>query len=266
MSKLLVDQLDANVTGGSQKQEHQDSPGSRESDNLQTEVRDSKGATPVAETVDAASGSPPPSGSANSSRGSRNASPIIIDPFTNVHKMLARPIESGPVASKVVAFKVPVSHRPHKGRWCAIHSDPNYSIRASFLVFGRDEIFLLDPTIAPEFEGEDVYREATVYTGVLRPNCAPFLLHVTSPRPEARTNDYWTSMHAAAKAGMSQWMRVITDQDAGCYIYEVADLSRWPVRWPDVPFGELLRRGFKNPDRFIDSMDHAVVKELRGDS
>jgi hypothetical protein len=190
----------------------------------------------------------------------------IVDPFADVHKSLARPIEAGPVASKVVTFKVPVFRRPPKGRWCAINPDPKYQVRVGFLVFEKEEIFLLSPQIAEECQAEDVYREAILYTGVLRPNCAPFLLHVTSPKPGQKDNDYWTSLRAAADAGMKEWIRVVCDQDAGCYNYESAHISKWPVRWPEVPFGELIRRAFQTPGRYIDSMDHAVIKELHGES
>lgn len=188
----------------------------------------------------------------------------IVDPFTNVHKTLARPVESGPVGKTVVPFKVPVLRRPPKGRWCAIHPDPQYRMVVSLLVFDRDDVYLLHPNIASELEHEDVHRRAIVYTGVLRPNCAPFLWYVPVPQGGERDNDYWASARTAAEAGMQNWIRLISDTDAKCYHYEPADLHVWPAHWPDVSFGELLRRGFQHPGRFIDSVDHQIIRELHG--
>jgi hypothetical protein len=33
-------------------------------------------------------------------------------------------------------------------------------------------------------------------------------------------------------------------------------------QWPDLPFKELLRIGFKG--RYVDNLEHAVIKRLRG--
>lgn len=191
-------------------------------------------------------------------------SPPIIDPFADVHQTLARPIEAGPVGKKVVPFKVPVYRRPPKGRWCTIHPDPEYRLVVSLVTFDRDDVYLIHPSIAPEVESQDVHRRAMIFTGILRPNCAPFLWYVPVPQSGERDNDYWASARTAAEAGMGQWIRLISDTDAKCYHYEPAELHVWPVQWPNVAFGELLRRGFQHPGRFIDTMDHPVLRELYG--
>jgi hypothetical protein len=191
-------------------------------------------------------------------------SPQIVDPFADVHQTLARPIEAGPVGRKVVPFKVLVQRRPPKGRWCTIHPDPEYRMVVSLLVFDRDDVYLVHPSIASEVESQDVHRRAMIYTGILRPNCTPFLWYVPVPQAGERDNDYWASARTAAEAGMGQWIRLSSDMDAKCYHYEPADLHVWPVQWPNVAFGELLRRGFQHPGRFIDTMDHPVLRELYG--
>lgn len=211
--------------------------------------------------------SPPPENSTDPTTGpaaANGAPPQIIDPFENVHKTLARPLETGAVGKKVVPFKVPILRRPPKGRWCTIHPEPQYRIVASLLVFDRDDVYLLNPQIASELDTEDVHRRAIIYTGILRPNCSPFLWYVPVPQAGERDNDYWKSARTAAEAGMGQWIRLISDTDAKCYHFEPADLHLWPVQWPDVPFGELLRRGFQNPGRYIDSLDHPIICELHG--
>jgi hypothetical protein len=50
--------------------------------------------------------------------------------------------------------------------------------------------------------------------------------------------------------------------DLGAYEMFVAGSTISDPIWPDLSFPELLRIAFK--DRYIDSLDHPVVKRLRG--
>jgi hypothetical protein len=50
----------------------------------------------------------------------------------------------------------------------------------------------------------------------------------------------------------------------GAYeVYEAA--GQWAApEWPDMPFQQLLKIAFK--DRFINGLDHPILKRLRGES
>lgn len=61
---------------------------------------------------------------------------------------------------------------------------------------------------------------------------------------------------------MRRWVRVKANHSLGAYEkWEGASTIPDP-EWPELPFQELLRIGFR--DRLIDRLDHAVVKRLRG--
>jgi hypothetical protein len=59
-----------------------------------------------------------------------------------------------------------------------------------------------------------------------------------------------------------RWVRVKANMSLGAYEIFEAEASIPDPEWPDVPFQELLRIGFR--DRLIDRLDHPVIKRLRG--
>jgi hypothetical protein len=50
--------------------------------------------------------------------------------------------------------------------------------------------------------------------------------------------------------------------DLGAYEMFAAESTIQEPMWPDLPFQELLRIAFK--DRYIGSLDHPIIKRLRG--
>ena len=66
----------------------------------------------------------------------------------------------------------------------------------------------------------------------------------------------------AAELARTKWVRVQANMTLGAYEVTYAEHLPDP-EWPDVPFQELLRIAFK--DRYIDSLDHPVLRQLRGE-
>ncbi len=63
---------------------------------------------------------------------------------------------------------------------------------------------------------------------------------------------------------MSKWVRVKANLSLGAYdIWEASSTIPDP-QWPEESFQELLRLAFK--DRYVNSLDHPIVKRLRGQS
>jgi hypothetical protein len=61
---------------------------------------------------------------------------------------------------------------------------------------------------------------------------------------------------------MTKWVRVKANMSLGAYEMTESTAAIPDPEWPDLPFQELLRIGFKK--KLIDRLDHAVVKRLRG--
>lgn len=61
---------------------------------------------------------------------------------------------------------------------------------------------------------------------------------------------------------MTRWIRVKPNMSGGFYeIFEAASTVPEPV-WPTMPFKEILRLAFRY--QYVDTLDHPVIKRLRG--
>jgi hypothetical protein len=70
-------------------------------------------------------------------------------------------------------------------------------------------------------------------------------------------------MLEAIELATRSWVRVAANMSAGCYdVYRAGGQLSEP-EWPDLTFQAILRIAFKG--RFIDSLDHPVLRQLRGE-
>jgi hypothetical protein len=161
---------------------------------------------------------------------------------------------------KKLLTTVPV-RKPNPHDFNRVHPDPAY--RATLAVIKlrdeRDEMYLLTPAIARELPGE--FGMATVFTAINRQGVL-FLWPVMLPLPDGRVIEWHRSGAEAAEMAMSKWVRVRANMSLGAYdIYEAQSLVADPV-WPDVPYQELLRIGFR--DKLVNTLEHALVRRLHG--
>ncbi len=61
---------------------------------------------------------------------------------------------------------------------------------------------------------------------------------------------------------MRTWVRLTPDSALGAYNVFYSDHAVEPV-WPELSMRGLLRIAFK--DRYIDTLDHPVLRQLRGE-
>jgi hypothetical protein len=61
---------------------------------------------------------------------------------------------------------------------------------------------------------------------------------------------------------MQCWIRLKANMSLGAYELYEAEAAIPDPEWPDLPFQELVRIGFKG--RLIDGIDHPAIKRLRG--
>jgi hypothetical protein len=90
----------------------------------------------------------------------------------------------------------------------------------------------------------------------------PFAWPLKTPRE--RENDWTTSARDIAFQAQTQWVRLVSDQDANCYKpVPATDQSDKPI-YPGGDFRKLVKVAFR--DRVISSWDHPVLKRLRGEA
>lgn len=154
---------------------------------------------------------------------------------------------------------VPI-RKPLKQDFVRVHPDPNYRTTAALIVLEEDrEAYLLTPAMAQEMPGEFIM--ATLFTAINRQGVV-FLWPVRLPAPDGRVLAWHTSMSDAAGIAQHNWVRVRANMSLGAYETFEATSPIPEPEWPDLPFKELIRIAFR--DRLIDSIDHAVVRRLRG--
>jgi hypothetical protein len=61
---------------------------------------------------------------------------------------------------------------------------------------------------------------------------------------------------------MGQWIRLKANMDLGAYEITLAESVMVEPVWPELSFQELVRIAYR--DRMVTSLDHVVVKRLRG--
>jgi hypothetical protein len=163
------------------------------------------------------------------------------------------------VGVKKLLTTVPV-RRPSPQDFVRVHPSEEYRAALAVIELKDDrEVYLVPPSIARELPGE--YVTTMIFTAINRQGNV-FLWHVRLPGPDGRVLEWHRSAAEAAALAVRRWVRVKANQSIGAYdIYEAEATIADPV-WPDLPFQELLRIGFK--DRLVDRVDHPLIKRLRG--
>ncbi len=83
------------------------------------------------------------------------------------------------------------------------------------------------------------------------------------PGSDGKLDEWSRSALEAADIARSGWVRVQSNMSLGAYeVFEATGDIPNP-EWPETPFKDLLRVAFKG--RFIDSLDHPVLRKLRGE-
>ena len=154
---------------------------------------------------------------------------------------------------------VPV-RKPKPQDFNRVHPDPAYQANLASIVLKDDrEIYLVRPELLSELAGETVNQ--TFYTAINRQGVL-FLWPVRIPDPDGRQLAWWISSREGAEIAMKQWTRLTANMSLGAYeITTTETLIADPV-WPEPSFQDILRIAFKG--KLIDTIDHPVVKHLRG--
>jgi len=125
------------------------------------------------------------------------------------------------------------------------------------------EIYVLDPTVRSELATESTVGTRVFFTAINRQNVL-FLWPIRLPGEDGRIDEWNRSAMEAATMATEGWVRVASNMSLGAYeVYQAtADLP--DPEWPELSFEQILQIAFK--DRMIESLDHAVLQRLRGES
>lgn len=165
------------------------------------------------------------------------------------------------VGVKKALITVPV-RKPNRQDFVRVHPDTTYRLETALLEFKEErESYLVDPELWYELPGEIVPK--VLYTTINRQGVLT-LWPIRLPGEDGRHDEWNRSALIAADMAQNRWVRVAAKMSLGAYEVSEAVGKIPDPEWPDVSFKEILRIAFK--DRFINSLDHPVVRRLRGEA
>ncbi len=164
------------------------------------------------------------------------------------------------VETKHVRPKITVG-KPPKDQFFMVKKGPDNWIPFGLLESERTSSFyLVMPGAVRDWMLEHGIK--SYFDGIL---CLAVTRH-GEPRvwPLKQTDNLWhVTAREIAEMAKKDWVKLISDQTAGYYVAgKASDQSKQPA-WPEESFEEILEKAFAG--RIIDTLDHEVIKELRGD-
>jgi hypothetical protein len=162
---------------------------------------------------------------------------------------------------KKAHLTIPV-RKPRPQSFVRVRHDETPDLETPLLTLkeDREEVFLVDPQLWPELQAEIVPHVLAV--AIDRQNNL-FVWPLKVPAQDGRSNTWHVSALQAAAYAKKHWIRVSANMGQGAYdTYEAMGHLPDP-EWPALTTREILRIAFK--DKYITSLDHPVLRRLRGE-
>ena len=165
------------------------------------------------------------------------------------------------VGVKKALLTVPV-RKPGRQDFIRVRPGEDMYIQTAVLELKDEhETYLVDPDIWPELPSELVPK--ALFTTINRQGVLT-LWPVRLPGEDGRHDEWSRSALEAAEIAKTRWIRVVANMSLQAYeVYEATGNFPDP-EWPDVSFQKILEIAFK--DRFIRTLDHPVIRRLRGEA
>jgi hypothetical protein len=162
-------------------------------------------------------------------------------------------------AAREVLSRVTV-RKPSATEFFRVHPSPDMQVTTGvFTDRAERETYFVARELRDEMASD--WRPMLLVTAITKQNSL-LLWPLSLPDETGRRNDWATSARDACEHAKSHWVRLIPDMAARTYHIFEAQARLPEPNWPSAPLTELLERGFK--DRIIDSIDHPVIRKLRG--
>src|SRR5215207_4811279 len=179
------------------------------------------------------------------------------DPFDPAALRVSPDFEAVAVKRMIVA--VPV-RKPKRQEYVRVHPDERYRLETAVIELAEErETYLVPPALHGALADE--VKLVRLHLAVARGG-GPFFWPVPLPGPDGRRNPWHEAAERAALEATRRWVRLKANMAAGSYDVDVAAAAIGEPEWPDLSMGELLKLAFG--ERMITSLDHLVVKRLKG--
>ena len=163
---------------------------------------------------------------------------------------------------KKMIITVPV-RKPTKEWFVQTHPDESYRLETRILELKDErENYLVDPSLWGHLSGESTFGPRLLQTSMTRQGVL-FLWPIRLPGIDGKVDSWNQSAMEAAALAQGKWIRLSANMQLGGYdVFQATGVLPDP-EWPALTLGEILRLAFK--DHRIDSIDHPVLRKLRGE-
>jgi len=152
--------------------------------------------------------------------------------------------------------------KPNRQQFVRVHPSEDYRMQtALFTDEVNREAYLVAPELWDELAGE--IQPTFLFAGITKTTNNVFLWPVRVPDSDGRRNNWHLSALRSAELAMTKWVRVQANMADGRYDSFEATGAIPDPEWPDTSFRDMLQLCFD--DRIIDSLDHPILKQLRGE-
>jgi hypothetical protein len=91
------------------------------------------------------------------------------------------------------------------------------------------------------------------------------IIPVRGPNTEGEQNEWDRTKEIALIEGVDKWVRMYSDMPNGAFKCFPAPKDRFgEPKWPEIKPAKIMRMGFKDKGRLIDSTDHILVQKWAG--
>ncbi|MGN7611302.1 hypothetical protein ACQZV8_04360 [Magnetococcales bacterium HHB-1] len=199
-----------------------------------------------------------------SSQQNHSAQPserMTQDDLANIRQMRMPQNFAEQVSVQRAILKVPVC-KPHRQEFFQIHPDPSWRLETMVLDLKEErETFLVAPPLWHELQSEIT---AKILISTMNRNGTFMLWPIRLPGEDGQLDDWNRSALEALEIAEQFWIRLKPNQNLGAYeVMRALNPTPAPV-WPEITFDKLLEIAFR--DKFIQSMDHPVLRRLRGEA
>jgi hypothetical protein len=182
------------------------------------------------------------------------------DPFDPARLRLTQDFTSAGVKKAILT--VPV-RKPAKEWFVRTHPNPDYSIDTYVLDLKEDrELYLVERDLWSALSAESTFGPRQLVTTISRQGTL-FVWPFRLPGPDGKLDDWNRTALEAAQRARAKWLRIASNISAGHYDVFEATADIHAPDWPELSFQQILKLAFK--DHFINSLDHPVLKRLRGE-
>jgi hypothetical protein len=167
-------------------------------------------------------------------------------------------------ATELALNKQPVNtpvRRPNKQSFFRVHPNAEMHINTMVLKLeNEDQFYLIDKPLWASLDRELVRMR--LYFAITREGDV-FFWPVRLPGEDEHLDSWNASAHVIAQQATTSWVRKVSNRHLGAYEVISAAGDFGEPDWPERSLDEWLDLAFK--DRFIEELNHPLLKKLRGE-